>query len=144
MTDVKACLEAIAARPNVDATRIGVVGYCMGGRNAFRAAIEFPDRIRAAAAIHPGGVVTDEPTSPHLAAHRVKARLYFARAKDDMFFTTEQATVLGESLSAAAARHEIVPYEARHGFAIPDPPFYDAGEAERHWHAVLALFRSEM
>jgi carboxymethylenebutenolidase len=144
MSDVAACLDTLAARPNVDATRIGAVGYCMGGRNAFIAATRFPDRLRATASIHPGGIVTADPASPHLFAGPVQARMYFGIARDDAFFTTEQARTLDQTLAALGKRYQIEHYAARHGWAVGDTPVYDAAEAERHWNAILALFADEL
>jgi carboxymethylenebutenolidase len=144
MSDVAACLDVLASRADVDATRAGAVGYCMGGRNAFIAATRFPDRLRATASIHPGGVVTADPTSPHLSAGSAKARMYFGIAKDDVFFTREQADTLDQTLAALGKRYQIEHYEARHGWAVIDTPVYDAAEAERHWKAILALFAEEL
>ncbi len=144
VSDVATCLDLLASRANVDATRVGAVGYCMGGRHAFLAATRFPDRLRATASIHPGGIVTADPASPHLAAGPVKARMYFGIAKDDVFFTKEQAETLGRTLAALGKRHQIEHYEARHGWAVIDTPVYDAAEAERHWKAILALFSEEL
>ena len=144
MSDVAACLDLLASRKNVDATRIGAVGYCMGGRNAFIAATRFPDRLRATASIHPGGIVMADPASPHLFAQPAQARMYFAIAKDDVFFTKEQAETLDQTLAALGKRYQIEHYEARHGWAVTDTPVYDAAEAERHWRAILALFAEEL
>jgi carboxymethylenebutenolidase len=144
MSDVAACLDVLASRAEVDATRIGAVGYCMGGRIAFIAATRFPGRLRATASIHAGGIVTADPASPHLAAGQAQARMYFGVAKDDMFFTKAQAETLGQTLAALGKRYEIEHYEARHGWAVIDTPVYDAAEAERHWRAILALFGEEL
>jgi carboxymethylenebutenolidase len=144
MNDVAACLELLASRANVDAARVGAVGYCMGGRNAFIAAARFPDRLRATASIHPGGLVTAEPTSPHLLAGKVQARMYFGIAKDDAFMTREHAEALGQAQAAHGTRYQIEHYEARHGWAVNDTLVYDAAEAERHWQAILPLFREEL
>lgn len=140
MGDVAACLDVLAARPDVDASRVGAVGYCMGGRNAFIAATRFPERLRATASIHPGGIVTADPASPHLVAAKAQARMYFGIAKDDVFFTKEQAETLDQTLTALGKRYQIEHYGARHGWAVTDTPVYDAAEAERHWKAILALF----
>ena len=144
MGDVAACLDVLASRANVDATRVGAVGYCMGGRNAFIAATRFPDRLLATASIHPGGIVTADPASPHLTAGQAQARMYFGIAKDDVFFTKEQADTLDQTLAALGKRYQIEHYEARHGWAVIDTPVYDAAEAERHWKAILALFGEEL
>jgi carboxymethylenebutenolidase len=144
MSDMAACLDVLASRANVDATRLGAVGYCMGGRNAFLAATRFPDRLRATASIHPGGIVTADAASPHLSAGAAQARMYFGIAKDDVFFTKEQAETLEQTLAARGKHYQIEHYEARHGWAVIDTPVYDAGEAERHWKAILALFAEEL
>jgi carboxymethylenebutenolidase len=145
MSDVAACLDVLASRAGVDATRVGAVGYCMGGRTAFIAATRFPDRLRATASIHPGGIVTADPAaSPHLFAGPVKARMYFGIAKDDPSFTKEQAETLERMLAALGKRYQIEHYEARHGWAVLDTPAYAAAEAERHWTAILALFGEEL
>ena len=144
MSDVSACLDVLASRANVDATRVGAVGYCMGGRTAFIAATRFPDRLRATASIHPGGIVTADPASPHLLAGPVRARMYFGIAKDDASFTKEQAETLEQTLAALGKRYQIEHYEARHGWAVSDTLAHDAGEAERHWQAILALFAEEL
>jgi carboxymethylenebutenolidase len=144
MSDVALCLDLLASNAKVDATRVGAVGYCMGGRNAFIAATRFPDRLRATASIHPGGLVTADPASPHLFAGAAQARMYFGVAKDDIFFTREQAETLEQTLTAPGKRFQIEHYQARHGWAVNDTPAYDAAEAERHWKAILALFAEEL
>lgn len=144
MSDVAVCLDVLASREKVDATRVGAVGYCMGGRNAFIAATRFPDRLRATASIHPGGIVTADPASPHLSAGSAQARMYFGIAKDDIFCTREQAETLDQTLTALGKRFQIEHYQARHGWAVNDTPVYDAAEAERHWKAILALFAEEL
>ena len=62
---------------------VGAVGYCMSGRYAINAATHFPSasrpRPRSTARI-----CTDQPDSPHLAAHKTKAELYFACAETDI------------------------------------------------------------
>jgi len=143
MSDVAACLDMLASRLDVDVTRVGAVGYCMGGRAAFLAATRFPDRLRATASIHPGGIVTADPASPHLLAGAARARMYFGIAKDDASFTKEQAEALEQTLAALGKRYQIEHYAARHGWAVIGTPAYDAAEAERHWKAILALFAEE-
>jgi carboxymethylenebutenolidase len=141
MSDARVCLDRLVARADVNAGRIGALGYCMGGRNAFLAATRFPDRIRATASIHAGGIVTPDPEmSPHLSASHAKARMYFAVAKDDMFFTKEHADTLDRTLEGLGKEFQIEHYDARHGWAVIDTPVYDAAEAERAHAATLALF----
>jgi len=119
--------------------RVGVTGYCMGGRLALLAAATFPDRVAAAAAYHPGGVVTDAADSPHLLVGRIRASVYVGGAMDDQTFTDAQRQTLDDALAAAGVDHVVELYQARHGWVPSDTPVHDATAAARHWETLLAL-----
>jgi carboxymethylenebutenolidase len=141
MADTRAFVAALARDPRVRAERIGVVGYCMGGRQAFYAAAELADLVVAAASIHGGGLVTDAPNSPHLAADRIRGALYFAVADQDNSCTPAHVDKLRAALEASHVPHEIELFPgALHGFAMPDFPVYKADAEARQWERVLALF----
>jgi carboxymethylenebutenolidase len=144
MRDVAVYLDVLGSRADVDASRVGAVGYCMGGRFAFVASSYFPDRLRAIAAIHPAGLVAPDAASPHLRAEHVKARVYFGRASEDAGFSDEHERALEEALTKAGVRHQIERYAGRHGWSVSDTPVYDATESERHFRAVLSLFDAEL
>jgi carboxymethylenebutenolidase len=145
VADTGAWLTALDGQPAVDARRVGVVGYCMGGRMALFVAAAHADRVVAMASIHGGGLVRPTSTSPHLGAPRIRGRLYFAVADDDASCTADDCAVLGEALTAAGVAHELEVYAgAKHGFAVPDFAVYDAVAAERQWGKVLALFGAEL
>ena len=57
----------------------------MSGRYAVNAATHFPDQVKAAASIYGTHLATDQPDSPHLAAGKTKAELYFACAETDIY-----------------------------------------------------------
>lgn len=139
MRDTATFLAHFAAQPNVLQPRIGATGYCMGGRMAFSAAAHYPDRFAAAAAFHPGGMVSDAPDSPHRLAPKVKARLFIAAAEDDATFTDEQKGRFEEALRAAGVDHRFETWPARHGWVPPDMPTHDPAQAERHWQVLLEL-----
>ena len=139
-TDTKACLDFLAAQPEVAGSKVGVTGYCMGGGLALNAAGHFPDRVAAAGAFHGGRLATDAPDSPHLLAPRIKAKVYVGGADQDAGFPPEQADRLREALTAAGVENTVEIYEgARHGYAPPDMPVYDEAAAERQWRALLGL-----
>ncbi len=138
--DTRRFLDALADKP-VNAAQVGLVGYCMGGRQAFFVAGALGERVAAMASIHGGGLVKDTPDSPHLRAPHIRARLYFAVADQDRSCTPEDCAVLDATLTAAGVDHQIEHYPgALHGFAVPDFTIYDAAAAEHHWAQVLALF----
>lgn len=144
MRDTNAFLAHLDAQPEVRDGRIGVTGYCMGGRMSFAAAGHFPERIAAAASYHPSGLATDAPDSPHQLAPRIKARMYVGRAKEDAGFDEAQMLRLERTLTEAGVAHTIETYDARHGWVPPDTPAHDPLEAERHWQTLFELFGGEL
>src|SRR5438445_7575676 len=58
------------------AKKFGTQGYCMGGPLVVRTAAALPDRIGAGGSFHGGGLVTDQPTSPHLLASKSREKMY--------------------------------------------------------------------
>jgi carboxymethylenebutenolidase len=141
LVDAKACLDWLATQPEVKSGPVGVTGYCMGAGVVMRAAAAFPDRIVAAAGFHGGRLATDAPDSPHLAAAKIKAKVYIAGAEEDAGFPPEQADRLRAALTAAGVANEVTIYAgARHGYTMPDLPVYNEAAAERHWTELLKLF----
>jgi len=143
--DTRAILDYIDSRSDVDSSLIGTTGYCLGGAVSMTVAGTYPDRIKAAASFHAGGLVTDEPTSPHILAPNIRARVYVAGADHDANYTSENAEVFDAVLSEAGVRHrcEIYP-DARHGFTMTDFPVYNEEAATRHWDELFGLFGSEL
>ena len=139
MRDTRAFLAHLDAAPHARAERIGITGYCMGGRFALGAAGTFGERVAAAAAFHPGNPANDAPDSPHLLAAQMRARIYVAGAMEDASFPDEQKQRLEEALTAANVEHVIETYPARHGWVPSDTPVHDAACAERHWRALFEL-----
>jgi len=145
IADAGAYADFLLARPEVSGSAIGTTGYCLGGRMSLVAAGGLGRTIAAAATFHGGRLaVADDPSSPHLAADRITATVYVAAAIQDGSFTTEQAGLLDRALTGAGVGHTIEFYPARHGFAVPDNPSYDAGAQARHWDALGRLYRDHL
>jgi len=145
IADAGAYADFLLARPEVSGSAIGTTGYCLGGRMSLIAAGGLGRTIAAAASFHGGRLaVADDSASPHLLADRITATVYVAGAIKDGSFTTEQAGLLGNALTGAGVEHTIEFYPARHGFAVPDNPTYDAGAQARHWDALGRLYRDHL
>ena len=145
IADAGAYRDFLLARPEVTGSAIGTTGYCLGGRMSLIAATGLGHTIAAAASIHGGRLaVSGDPSSPHLAADRITATVYVAGAQDDGSFTAEQAALLESALTSAGVHHTIEFYPARHGFAVPDNPTYDASASDRHWAALRELYRARL
>ena len=139
--DAGALLAFLAGRAEVAGPRVGVFGYCMGGRAALLVAGRYPERVGAAASFHGGNLAqADDPDSPALLADRMRAAVYVATARDDASFPPEQYARLDAALAAAGVEYTMEEYPAAHGFAVPDNPTYDPAAEERHWAALTAVF----
>ena len=140
--DSGAYLDAIAAQSGVRKDRIGITGYCVGGRMSFLTAGKHPEKVRAAASFHGGGLVTDKADSPHRLADRIRASLYIAVADSDPGCTPEHQGTLATVLAAADVHYEIELYKGKkHGFAVSDHlGAYDPEADERHWRRLESFF----
>ncbi len=100
---------------------IGVIGYCMGGRHAITAAATFPDRVKAAASIHGGRLVSEAADSAHRRLADVKAEVFFAFADQDpaapeVHLEMIRRQIVLHGLSGQAR----LLHGALHGFAFPE------------------------
>lgn len=133
-----AFLDAQAA---VDKKRgIGVQGYCMSGPFTVRAAAAAPARIKAAASFHGGGLVTDQPDSPHRLLAGTQASYLIAIAKNDDARAPADKDAFRTAATEAKRPAEIEVYGADHGWCVPGSPAYNEPEAERAWARLLALY----
>jgi carboxymethylenebutenolidase len=140
VSDAESFLTYLASHPDVKGNRFACTGYCLGGNVSMTVAGAFPGRFSAVASFHGGGLVTDQPDSPHLFVKNITGRVYIAGAIEDAGFTDDHKTRLDQALTAAGVEHIIDTYAgARHGFAVPDLPSFNATAAERHWTALFKL-----
>jgi carboxymethylenebutenolidase len=124
---------------------IGVTGYCMGARLALRTAGWHADRVRAVGGFHGGGLVSEEPDSPHRSITGSEAAYVLLHADRDNGLTPEHVAVLEEVLTAAGRRHvnEIVP-GAPHGYTMSDTSSWHEEGARRASTELRALLEREL
>jgi carboxymethylenebutenolidase len=149
--DATAYLAFLDGQKEVNKSKkIGSQGYCMGGAMVMRTAAQLPDRVGAGASFHGGGLVTDQPDSPHLLAPKIKARMYIGIASNDDSKQPDAKDKLKEAFAAAQVPAEIEVYPAQHGWCVPDmpmrdgAPLYNKPEAERAWGKLVALYRKAL
>jgi carboxymethylenebutenolidase len=120
-------LEASAGTlRRLGATRIGVTGFCMGGRYTWHAALHGHD-FAAAVGFYGGGIAADlgEPQCPTL-----------------LFFGGQDPYIPPAEIDRIAAHHPatIVYPEAGHGFMRDRSENYDEASAHDAWGRALAFF----
>jgi carboxymethylenebutenolidase len=148
--DAVAYVGFLDAQKEVDKSKkIGTQGYCMGGPLVVKTAAALPDRIGAGGSFHGGGLVSNNASSPHLLAPKIKARMYFGIASSDDMKQPDAKDKLKESFGAAKVPAEIEVYAgAQHGWCVPDMPsqngmpIYNKADAERAWGKLMALYKA--
>src|SRR6266705_701582 len=103
MEDTRALLAYAEGQSAANTRIVGTVGYCMSGRYAVNAATHFPDSVKAAASIYGTRLATDQPDSPHLAAAKTRAELYFGCAETDIYAPAEIIEKVKASMKDAHA-----------------------------------------
>lgn len=125
----------------VDSNRgIGTQGYCMSGPFTVRTAAAVPQRVKAAASFHGGGLVTDDTDSPHRLLADTQARFLIAIARNDDERAPSEKETLRAAAAAAKRPAEIEVYPADHGWCVPDSPAYDPAQADRAFSRLLELY----
>jgi carboxymethylenebutenolidase len=150
--DAAAYIAWLDAQKQVDKKKkIGTQGYCMGGPLVFKTCAAVPDRVGAGASFHGGGLVTDQPSSPHLLIPKMKAHLYVGIASNDDSRQPDAKTKLRDAFDAAKVPAEIEVYGGLHGWCVPDMPLqqdgkptYNKPDAEKAWGKLVALYKSAL
>ena len=143
--DSAAYVKYLDAQPQTDRRKkAGVQGYCMSGPISFRTAAVRPDRIGAVAAFHPGALVTDKPSSPHLLIPKSRAAYLVLIAKNDAEKRTKEKPDLDLAFAKAKRPAKVEIYAADHGWTVAGSQSYDEKEAERAWAALLAFYRANL
>jgi len=149
--DAVAFLTFLDAQRQVNKSKkVGTQGYCMGGPLVMRTAAAVPNRVGAGASFHGGGLVTAEPTSPHLLAPKMKGRLYIGIASNDDARQPDAKDKLRDAFAAAKVPAEIEVYQSLHGWCVPDmpldagKPIYNKPDAERAWAKLVELYKAAL
>lgn len=133
--DMQAGFDLLAARPDVDASRIGVVGWCMGGGYALALAVAQP-RLRAAA-VNYGKLVT----SPDK-LQAIHAAVLGNFAGQDRGIAPEDVRAFGDRLRSDGKQADVKVYEgAKHAFMNPgNKDGYDGAAAKDAWARIDSFF----
>ncbi|MGO8685818.1 MAG: dienelactone hydrolase family protein [Candidatus Dormibacteria bacterium] len=131
VTDLGASAEFLGAQPEVDGTRVGVVGFCMGGGLA----LAWGCRDRRLRAIAPFYATNPRPLG---AVRRLCPVVGSYPGRD---FTARAGRRLATRLSAFGIAHDVKVYPgARHSFFNDRGSAHDPAASADAWERTLAFF----
>ena len=139
LADLKAAWAQLAARDDVDASRIGVAGWCMGGGYALALAAAEP-RL-AAASVNYGRLIEDRTT-----LGGIHAPLLGIFAANDRGIPVADVRAFERTLRELEKEVEIHVYEgAGHAFMNPgNTEGHDAAAAADAWERIDTFLRSRL
>jgi carboxymethylenebutenolidase len=138
--DMRATLAHLHALPSVGDSKIGVTGFCMGGRLTFLSACELGGEIAAAAPFYGGGI------TGHLGqADRISCPLQLFFGDLDAFIPVDQVEQIDAKLKESGAKYDLQLYEgANHGFFCNERGEFHEAAAADAWSRLKTFFASNL
>lgn len=134
VADVDAAIAYLRGQSGVRGDRIGITGFCMGGRVSYLSACELAGKIAAAAPFYGGGIpihLTSKLQGPVLA--------FFGG--DDPFIPQDSVDALKAEVAKQHKQVEVIVYPgAPHGFFCNERDSYRADAAADSWEKLKAFF----
>lgn len=138
----RAALDKLASLPQVDASRLAVIGYCMGGTFSLELARDGAP-VKGVVSFH-GGLGTQTPAE----AGKTTAKILVCHGAEDPFIPAEQFSGFTEEMTKAGADWQLISYGGTvHSFTNPNAASvgnpgiaYNKSADERSWLAMRNFF----
>jgi carboxymethylenebutenolidase len=138
VADVASAIAWLEKQPSARKGRVGITGFCMGGRVSFLAAAALPDKIAASVPFYGGGIPVDRTAT-------VKAPMLAFFGEDDPFIPLDQVEKLRAEAKRLGKSIEIVVYpKAPHGFFCNERDSYRPEAAADSWERTKAFFKKHL
>ncbi len=140
--DLGSGIDTLLAQDSVTSEKVGVVGFCMGGKLVYFAAAARPTVIGAAVPFY--GVVPWPEQGPDYSA--IEAPIQGHYAEDDDFAPPEAVRELEARLADVGRSVEMFIYPGTHHafFNDTNAEAYDAAAAEQAWERTTAFLRASL
>jgi len=135
LSDLKSAMAVLQKEPNVDANRIGVVGFCMGGTYALQLAITAKGMKAASVfyGMNPKPLESVAEACPIVGSY------------PDKDFTTKAARELEASLTKNNIPHDIKIYDdTQHSFYSQQRTPFEIDASRDAWQRMLSFFEKHL
>ncbi|HEY8122000.1 MAG TPA: dienelactone hydrolase family protein [Myxococcota bacterium] len=145
IADARAAAAFLREQPNMTG-KLGAMGFCIGGHMTYLSACEVD--VAAAASFYGGGIAA--PKGPGGKAStlgrtpKINGKLLCLMGGKDALIPAAQVDAMRSALKDAGTRHEVIVYDADHGFFCNERGTYHKPSADDAWTRVKALFASEL
>ena len=144
IADVNATVGFLCEHPSVDAQRLGITGFCMGGRVVYLMAATNP-LFKAAVAYYGGNIMVPwgkGVAAPFAHTGEIHCPLMFHFGEEDANPSPEDMRKLDEELNRCDKEHEFYTYpDAGHAFMdFTNPERYREAAAKASWPRTLDFF----
>lgn len=144
MDDVGAVIAHLKSRSYVSAGKIGVTGFCMGGRYAYLTAAHHSEDIKAAVVFYGGGIPAGNP-SPLDRTREIRCPIYLFFGAKDPLIPQEHVEKVNKALRDHRKAFTVKVYpEAGHGFFCNDRSSYHADSARDAWEKFKSFFAEHL
>ena len=143
IADVRAAVAYLKAQPFVDPQRIGIVGFCFGGRVSYQSACNIPD-LKAAAVYYGGRILLPlggQGPSPVEQTASITAPVLGLFGETDQNPSPADVAKIEAELSKHGKTHEFHMYPGcGHGFHCDGRASYRPEAAKDAWAKTIAWF----
>jgi len=138
VADVASAVAYLEKQPGLRAGRIGITGFCMGGRVSYLATCALPGKIAAAVPYYGGGIPVDRTAT-------LQAPVLAFFGEDDPFIPLDQVEKLRAEAARLGKRVEIHVYpKAPHGFFCNERDSYRPDAARDAWERTKAFLKTHL
>ena len=151
LKEIGETLDWLGLQKNVDPQRLGIIGFCMGGRHAFYASCRYPERLKAAVGFYGGGIAAEGSkdrfgrTPPIAEADKLEASIFLGYGADDQGIPPAEHARVAEKLSTLKKRYTLAVYPgAGHAFLCEERANYAPAVAARAWPEAIEFLHTEL
>jgi carboxymethylenebutenolidase len=142
--DRRAALDYLAKHPRVARSKLGAMGFCIGGHLAFRAALE-PD-VRATVCcygtgIHDGKLGQDRDAGSLARAVEIRGSLLMVWGEQDPHVPAAGRNLIDQKLREAGVDYAMKLYPCDHAFMRDEGARYDSEATDQAFGDMIGLFR---
>ena len=145
IADGRAALAHLQSFANVDPARVGVTGFCLGGRITYLQTTAISD-FKASAPFYPAGVWTawaDGPT-PFDRSSGISCPMLISFGTEDQNPSPEDKEKLDAELTRLGVAHEFYSYEAGHDFQNFSAARYNEAAATASWPIAMDFLHKHL